>query len=128
MQTAITEACASFRRRSFLDSRFRGNDVIPALRLRSGQAPAGIQCSLSLGNPLRPLLRQQANYAQSSNKLTALIFRRALGDQGLVASLLGVTLSEHLPCVCKRSLFLTCCRFLNQRCGFTCVGLGLEAK
>src|SRR5438552_369605 len=25
---------------------------MPALRLRSGQAPAGIQCSLSLGNPL----------------------------------------------------------------------------
>jgi len=32
-------------------------------------AQAGIQCSLSLGNPLRTLLRQQANYAQSSDKL-----------------------------------------------------------
>jgi len=46
-----------------LDSRFRGNDVMPALRLRSGQAPAGIQGLLSLGNPLRPLFRQRANYA-----------------------------------------------------------------
>ena len=48
-----------------LDSRFRGNDialrlfsVMPALRLHSGQAPAGIQCSLSLRNPLRILFRQ----------------------------------------------------------------------
>src|SRR5881397_1786166 len=39
----LIEACASFRRRIVLDSRFRGNDVMPALRLRSGQAPAGIQ-------------------------------------------------------------------------------------
>src|SRR2546428_4314115 len=39
----LIEACASFQRRIVLDSRFRGNDVMPALRLRSGQAPAGIQ-------------------------------------------------------------------------------------
>src|SRR5207249_4161327 len=39
---------------------------MPALRLRSGQAPAGIQCSRSLGNPLWTLFRQRANYAQSS--------------------------------------------------------------
>src|SRR5204862_5874313 len=43
---------------------------MPALRLHSGQAPAGIQCSLSLGNPLRTLLRQRANYAQASNNLS----------------------------------------------------------
>src|SRR5438034_6831316 len=67
----MTEACPSFRRRIVLDSRFRGNDVMPALRLRSGQAPAGIQRSLSLGNPLRTLLRQRANYAQSSTYLCA---------------------------------------------------------
>ena len=39
---------------------------MPALRLRSGQAPAGIQGSLSLGNLLRTVLRQRAHYAQSS--------------------------------------------------------------
>src|SRR5438093_13100691 len=39
---------------------------MPALQLRSGQAPVGILCSLSLGNSLRLLFRQQANYAQSS--------------------------------------------------------------
>ncbi len=39
---------------------------MPALRLRSGQAPAGIQWSPSLETPLRPLFRQRANYAQSS--------------------------------------------------------------
>ncbi len=45
---------------------------MPALRLRSGQAPAGIQCSLSLGNPLPTLLTQRANYAQSSDYLQEL--------------------------------------------------------
>ena len=44
---------------------------MPALRLRSGQAPAGIQGSLSLGNLLRTVLRQRANYAQSSTYLCA---------------------------------------------------------
>src|ERR1043166_3508261 len=39
---------------------------MPALQLRSGQAPVGIQYSLSLGNSLWLLFRQQTNYAQSS--------------------------------------------------------------
>src|SRR5207247_524089 len=69
----LLEAYASVQRRIFLDSRFGGNDVMPALRLRSGQAPAGIQCSLSLGNPLRTLLRQRANYAQSSDYFVSLV-------------------------------------------------------
>ena len=50
-----------------LDSRFRGNDialrlfsVMPALRLRSGQAPAGIQDLL--------LLRVNANEIRSRKK------------------------------------------------------------
>ena len=35
-------------------------------------AYAGIQCSLSLGNPLPTLLKQRANYAQSSDYLQEL--------------------------------------------------------
>src|SRR5205823_4563534 len=63
-----------------LDSRFRGNDVMPALRLRSGQAPAGIQCSLSLGSPLRTLLRQRANYTQSSPYICPRRLRKTRGE------------------------------------------------
>src|SRR6266567_3922130 len=70
-------------RRIVLDSRFRGNDVMPALRLRSGQAPAGIQWSLSLGNPLRTLLRRRANYAQSSTYIGGDWVARG-GNEGLL--------------------------------------------
>src|SRR5882724_6724495 len=69
---------------SMLDSRFRGNDVMPALRLRSGQAPAGIQCACSLGTRLRPLLRQRANYAQSSTCIGWDWVARG-GNEGLLA-------------------------------------------
>src|SRR5436309_8276954 len=65
-----------------LDSRFRGNDialklfsVMPALRLRSGQAPAGIQDLL--------LLRVTANEIHSSRLLKnpPLTLRQAQGER-----------------------------------------------
>src|SRR5438034_4000218 len=48
---------------------FAGMTSCPPFDCAQDRLRPGIQCSCSLGNPLRTLLRQQANYAQSSDKI-----------------------------------------------------------
>ena len=111
-----------------LDSRFRGNDialrlfsVMPALRLRSGQAPAGIQCSLSLRNPLRILFRQQAN-KEAAQRLPVGPCHASRGGRGFELRLVlcrgGLDSVELLPVgpqdLAPHRLFTVCQPTLNS--------------
>src|SRR2546426_8360161 len=63
-------------------------------------AQAGIQCARSLGNPLRTLFRQRANYAQSSDYMRGqpLASPRLKGADGLLFVLVWLT-TERLQFV-----------------------------